>query len=110
MRVIEYMVKLLEDPVVRSSLTLLLTTLCGVGVTWLNIKRNQLVDMTEGTKRSSLRTEYLQIYNSTEFTTEEKWEMTRDIVDEYFNKLNGNHYIHSLDSKLKMKLEGESNG
>lgn len=110
MRIIEYIVKLLEDPVVRSSLTLLLTTLCGVGVTWLNIKRNQLMDMAEGTKRSSLRSEYLQIYNSKEFTTEEKWDMTRDIVDEYFNKLNGNHYIHSLDSKLKMKLEGESNG
>ena len=27
--------------------------------------------------------------------------MTRPIVDEYFNKLKGNHYIHGLDSKLE---------
>lgn len=110
MRIIEYVFKFLEDPTVRSSLTLLITTLCGVGVTWLNVKRNQLLDMAKGAKRSSLRSEYLLIYNSREFTTEEKWSMTRNIVDEYFNNLNGNHYIHSLDNKLKTKLEGESNG
>ena len=109
MTLIEHIIKLLEDPAVRSSLTLLITTLCGLGITWLNLKRSHLLEMAEGAKRSSLRSEYLQIYNSKEFTTEEKWSMTREIVDEYFNKLHGNHYIHSLDVKLENKLKGESN-
>ena len=109
MRVLEYLFKFLEDPTVRSSLTLLMTTLCGFGITWLNIKRNQLLEIAKGAKRASLRAEYLQIYNSKEFTSQEKWNMTRNIVDEYFNRLNGNHYIHSLDKKLKSMAEGDSN-
>ena len=75
----------------------------------LNNKREQLLDMTKGTKRSSIRTEYLQIYNSTEFTEKEKWEMTRPIVKEYFDELQGNHYIHGLDKKLEEKLIEENN-
>ena len=106
----EIILKLLEDQSVRSSLTLLITTLCGFGITWMNYKRGQLLEIAKGTKRSSLRSEYLQIYNSKDFTNLEKWEMTRPIIDEYFDKLNGNHYIHSLDANLEEKLLGEQNG
>lgn len=97
--------KLLEDNTVMSAISLLITTSCGVGVAYLTYKRNQLVELSKGVKRSSLRSEYLQIYNSKEFTVTEKWNMTRPLVDEYFNKLQGNHYIHGLDTKLREKLE-----
>lgn len=106
--------KLLEDNTVMSAISLLITTACGVGVAYLTYKRNQLVGLSKGAKRSSLRSEYLQIYNSKDFTVEEKWEMTRPLVDEYFNKLQGNHYIHGLDTKLgelytKEKQSGKHN-
>ena len=100
--------KLVEDQSVVTSLTLLVTTLCSFGVFLLNRKREQLLEVTRGAKRSSLRSEYLQIYNSTEFSSEEKWKMTRPLVDEYFHKLNGNHYIHGLDKKLLDKLNEEN--
>lgn len=100
--------KLVEDQSVLSALTLFITTACGLGVAVLNNKRAQLMDMAKGTKRSSIRTEYLQIYNATEFTTKEKWEMTRPIVKEYFDVLQGNHYIHGLDKKLEEKLREEN--
>lgn len=97
--------KLLEDNTVMSAISMVITTACGVGVAYLTYKRNQLVELSKGAKRSSLRSEYLQIYNSKEFTVTEKWNMTRPLVDEYFNKLQGNHYIHGLDTKLREKLE-----
>ena len=97
--------KLLEDNTVMSAISLLITSVCGVGVAYLTYKRNQLVELSKGAKRSSLRSEYLQIYNSKDFTLEDKWGMTRPLVNEYFNKLQGNHYIHGLDAKLKEKLE-----
>lgn len=65
-------------------------------------------EMLKSTKRSSLRSEYLQIYNSTEFTNKQKYEMTRDLVETYTN-LGGNHYIHELDSKLKTYAEVHPN-
>lgn len=94
-------VKLLENQSVVTALTLLITTACSYGVFLLNRKREQLIELTKGAKRSSLRSEYLQIYNAHDFTVVEKWTMTRPIVNEYFNKLQGNHYIHGLDSKLE---------
>lgn len=97
--------KLLEDNTVMSAISMVITTACGVGVAYLTYKRNQLVELSKGAKRSSLRSEYLQIYNSKEFTVTEKWNMTRPLVDEYFNKLQGNHYIHGLDTKLRENLE-----
>lgn len=97
--------KLIEDNTVMSAISMVITTACGVGVAYLTYKRNQLVELSKGAKRSSLRSEYLQIYNSKEFTVVEKWNMTRPLVDEYFNKLQGNHYIHGLDTKLREKLE-----
>lgn len=100
--------KLLEDQSIITSLTLLVSSLCSFGVFALNRKREQLIEVTKGAKRSSLRSEYLQIYNSTEFSLEEKWEMTRPLVNEYFHKLNGNHYIHGLDKKLSNRLNDEN--
>ena len=94
--------KLVENQTVMSAITLVITTACGLGVAYLTHKREQLIELSKGAKRSSLRSEYLQIYNSHDFTVTEKWEMTRPLVYEYFNNLQGNHYIHGLDQKLEV--------
>lgn len=109
MAIEKLILKLVEDQSILSALTLLITTACGLGVAILNNKRTKLMDMAKGTKRSSIRAEYLQIYNAKEFTTKEKWEMTRPIMKEYFDVLQGNHYIHGLDKKLEEKLIEENN-
>ena len=57
-------------------------------------------------KRSSLRTEYLGIYNSNYFTDEQKYGLTRDIIRSY-NKLNGNHYIETLDKELEERVNAD---
>lgn len=90
-----------------SAITLLITSACGLGVAYLAHKRDQLVELSKGAKRSSIRSEYLQIYNSQDFTVTEKWEMTRPLVSEYFGNLQGNHYIHGLDEKLESLYEKE---
>ncbi len=100
-------VRLLENQAVISAITLLITTACGLGVAYLAQKREQLIELSKGVKRSSIRSEYLQIYNSHDFTVTEKWEMTRPIVSEYFDNLQGNHYIHGLDEKLESLYEKE---
>jgi hypothetical protein len=100
-------VRLLENQAVMSAITLLITTACGLGVAYLAQKREQLIELSKGVKRSSIRSEYLQIYNSHDFTVTEKWEMTRPIVSEYFDNLQGNHYIHGLDEKLEALYEKE---
>ena len=97
--------KLVENQTVMSAITLLITTACGLGVAYLAHKRDQLVELSKGAKRSSIRSEYLQIYNSHDFTVTEKWEMTRPLVSEYFDNLQGNHYIHGLDEKLEKLYE-----
>lgn len=102
-------IRLLENQAVISAITLLITTACGLGVAYLTHKREQLIELSKGVKRSSLRSEYLQIYNSHDFTVTEKWEMTRPLVSEYFNTLQGNHYIHGLDEKLEGLYEKEKN-
>lgn len=100
-------IRILDDQTVISSITLVITTACGLGVAWLNSKRKQLVELSKGAKRSSLRSEYLNIYNSTEFTWQEKWDMTEPLVKEYFEELNGNHYIHGLNEKMRKHVEEE---
>ena len=60
------------------------------------------VDSLNGIKRSSLRNEYMNFYNSKEFKWNEKYEKTRDIIDEY-KSLGGNHYISSLDEIMLKK-------
>ena len=102
-------IRLLENQAVISAITLLITTACGLGVAYLTHKREQLIELSKGVKRSSLRSEYLQIYNSHDFTVTEKWEMTRPLVSEYFNSLQGNHYIHGLDEKLEGLYGKEKN-
>lgn len=101
--------KIVENQTVLSSIILVITTSCGLGVAYLNYKRDQLIDLSKGAKRSSLRSEYLQIFNSHDFTVEEKWEMTRPLVSEYFDNLQGNHYIHGLDKKLEALYTKEKN-
>ena len=56
-------------------------------------------DMMKSIRRSALRSEYLSIYNSKEFTPSEKYSMTRKLIQEY-KELNGNTYIAELDNKL----------
>ena len=102
-------VKLLEDQTVMSAVSLLMTTAIGVGVAWLNHKRNQLIELSKGAKRSSIRSEDLNIYNSTEFTWKEKWDMTEPLVKQYFGELEGNHYIHGLNEKMRKHMEDELN-
>jgi hypothetical protein len=102
-------VKLLEDQTVMSAVSLLMTTAIGVGVAWLNHKRTQLIELSKGAKRSSIRSEYLNIYNSTEFTWKEKWDMTEPLVKQYFGELEGNHYIHGLNEKMRKHMEEELN-
>ena len=65
-------------------------------------------EMLKSTKRSSLRSEYLQIYNSSVFTNKQKYEMTRELIETYTN-LDGNHYIHKLDRILKTYAEVHPN-
>lgn len=102
-------VRLLEDQTVMSAISLLMTTAIGVGVAWLNHKRTQLIELSKGAKRSSIRSEYLNIYNSTEFTWKEKWDMTEPLVKQYFGELDGNHYIHGLNEKMRKHMEEELN-
>lgn len=68
----------------------------------------QNYDMLKSTKRSSLRSEYLHIYNSTLLTYKQKYDITRDLIETY-ETLEGNHYIHELDSKLKTYAEVHPN-
>ena len=65
-------------------------------------------EMLKSTKRSSLRAEYLQIYNSSVFTNKQKYEMTRELIETYTN-IDGNHYIHELDKVLKTYAEVHPN-
>lgn len=100
---------------VITSVTLVITTLCTFLVTKLTQKTKETEahqeaqeELARSNKRSALRNEYLQIYNSQEFTWEQKYHLTREIVTSYY-LLNGNHYIHELDEKLYYKKEEETN-
>jgi len=66
-----------------------------------------MIDLARSSKRSGIRNEYLSIYNSTEFTWTEKWEMTRELSHQYFIELKGNYYIHSLELLMQTKMEEE---
>lgn len=73
-----------------------------------DLKFAQNYEMLKSTKRSSLRSEYLHIYNSTLLTYRQKYDMTRELIETY-ETLEGNHYIHELDSKLKTYAEVHPN-
>lgn len=73
-----------------------------------DLKFAQNYEMLKSTKRSALRSEYLHIYNSTVLTYRQKYDMTRELIETY-ETLEGNHYIHELDSKLKTYAEVHPN-
>lgn len=73
-----------------------------------DLKFAQNYEMLKSTKRSSLRSEYLHIYNSTLLTYRQKYDMTRELIETY-ETLEGNHYIHELDSRLKTYAEVHPN-
>lgn len=112
--------KLLHDPRLMeaiSSLLLGIVSLLGYKITQkineLKLQNEQnhkeRVDSLNGIKRSSLRNEYMNFYNSKEFKWNEKYEKTRDIIDEY-KSLGGNHYISSLDEiMLKKAIQEDEN-
>lgn len=105
--------ELLRSQVVVSSVTAVVLGVTSYLTVRLNSMSKQIeldqqaqTDMAESTKRGTLRSEYLSIYNSPTFTLEQKYGMTRDIMKEY-ERLNGNHYLHDLDSALKERLDTE---
>lgn len=65
----------------------------------IRFNRQYNMELQCSQKRSGLRCEYLNIYNSPYLTIEEKYNFTRIIHRDYKN-INGNHYIDELDQKL----------
>lgn len=115
MKLEELLYKILSNQHVYTNITLLV----GALLTYLTLRINVLKtrqdfefskaeELVKGTKRTALRSEYLQIYNSKHFTNLQKYMMTRPIIDEY-TRLNGNHYVHSLDEELRIKSEEKPN-
>lgn len=99
----------LREQALMSALTTLLIVLVGYltsKVTFLKSLADERTESLKSIKRGGLRNEYLQIYNSKDFTFAQKYGLTRDIVKNY-KKLNGNHYIHTLDTQLKEDMENE---
>lgn len=68
----------------------------------MRFNRKYELEMQKSQKRSMLRCEYLNIFNSTYLSIEEKYNATRLVYRDYKN-LNGNHYIDELDEKLTTK-------
>ena len=65
----------------------------------IHFNRKYNTEIQHSQKRSWLRCEYLNIYNSPYMTIEEKYDFTRLVYRDYKN-INGNHYIDELDQKL----------
>ena len=65
----------------------------------INVNRKINAEANKSHKRSTLRCEYLSVYNSHFLSIEEKYNFTRSIYVEY-KRLEGNHYIDELDDKL----------
>lgn len=106
---IKGIIKLLTNPTVLE--TLIPLTFGGVGYIIaklssvsadMRFNRKYELEMQKSQKRSILRCEYLNIFNSTYLTIDEKYKATRLIYRDYKN-LNGNHYIDDLDEKLTAK-------
>lgn len=105
------MKEILSHPEVSTAVSLLVVALVG----YLTHRVNNLKEkseaenkrqclLMESTKRVALRSEYLNIINSPQFTNSQKYMMTRYLIDDY-ERLEGNHYIHGLDAELKIKME-----
>ena len=65
----------------------------------IKVNRKINAEAQKSQKRSTLRCEYLSVYNSQFLSIEEKYNFTRSIYVEY-KRLEGNHYIDELDDKL----------
>jgi hypothetical protein len=101
---------ILKEQAFMTALTTLLIVLVGYLTSKVNFLKSLADERTESLKsikRGSLRNEYIQIYNSKDFTYYQKYGLTRDIVKNY-KKLNGNHYISELDAQLKEDMENEA--
>jgi hypothetical protein len=65
----------------------------------IKVNRKINAEAQKSQKRSTLRCEYLSVYNSQFLSIEEKYNFTRSIYVDY-KRLEGNHYIDELDDKL----------
>ena len=65
----------------------------------IKVNRKINAQALKSQKRSTLRCEYLSVYNSQFLSIEEKYNFTRVIYVDY-KRLEGNHYIDELDDKL----------
>ena len=65
----------------------------------IKVNRKINAQAQKSQKRSTLRCEYLSVYNSQFLSIEEKYNFTRVIYVDY-KRLEGNHYIDELDDKL----------
>jgi hypothetical protein len=65
----------------------------------IKVNRKINAQAQKSQKRSTLRCEYLSVYNSQFLSIEEKYNFTRLIYVDY-KRLEGNHYIDELDDKL----------
>jgi hypothetical protein len=65
----------------------------------IKVNRKINAQAQKSQKRSTLRCEYLSVYNSQFLSIEEKYNFTRLIYVNY-KRLEGNHYIDELDDKL----------
>ena len=98
--------QLLTNTAVLTALLSLLTAGIGYIATRVKMINNDIrfnrkynTEIQHSQKRSWLRCEYLNIYNSPYMTIEEKYDFTRLVYRDYKN-INGNHYIDELDQKL----------
>ena len=66
---------------------------------YIKVNRKINAQAQKSQKRSTLRCEYLSLYNSQFLSIEEKYNFTRVIYVDY-KRLEGNHYIDELDDKL----------
>ena len=96
----------LTNTTVLTALLSLLTAGIGYIVTRVKMINNDIrlnrkynTELQHSQKRSLLRCEYLNIYNSPYISIEEKYDFTRLVYRDYKN-INGNHYIDELDQKL----------
>lgn len=99
--------KLANNQALITALSAILIAMSGFIISLFNrlkssqdLKAEAEKESLKSIKRSALRNEYLNIYNSPYFTQEQKIGLTRDIIKDY-KALNGNHYIHTLDKELQ---------
>ena len=110
MQMEELLHQVIDNQVLVSALSTVLIGVCSYLIVLMNgfkekarLTEIEALEQQKSIKRSALRGEYLSIYNSDQFTQDEKYKLTRDIIREY-TALNGNHYIHELEDRLKRSL------